>query len=38
MYTLKRIYIGVVKEAGRPRRNNNLLAQQECGSNCSVVQ
>jgi hypothetical protein len=44
--TGKRVYIGVVREAGkRPylrtyadgKWNNNLLAQQECGANCKLV-
>jgi hypothetical protein len=45
-YTRKRVYIGVVREAGKApylrtyadgQWNNNLLAQQECGANCRIV-
>jgi hypothetical protein len=44
--TSKRVYVGVVRESGKApylrthadgKWNNNLLAQQECGSSCSVV-
>jgi hypothetical protein len=46
LYTRKRVYIGVVREPGKApylrtyadkEWNNNLLAQQECGSHCSIV-
>jgi hypothetical protein len=44
--TGKRVYIGVVREAGKApylrtyadgKWNDNLLAQQECGANCRLV-
>lgn len=45
--TRKRAYIGVVRESGKhaylrthadSRWNNNLLAQQECGTNCKIIE
>ena len=45
-YTRKRVYIGVVRETGKApylrthadgKWNDNLLAQQECGSNCRLI-
>lgn len=42
----KKVYIGVVREAGKNPYlrtyadgdwNNNLLAQKECGANCKVI-
>jgi hypothetical protein len=44
--TDRKIYIGVVREAGRVpylrthadgKWNDNLLAQQECGGNCELI-
>lgn len=44
--TGKRVYIAVVRDAGKQpylrthadgKWNDNLLAQQECGSNCRVI-
>lgn len=44
--TKTRVYIGVVREAGKApylrthadgKWNNNLLAQQECGVDCRIV-
>lgn len=44
--TGNRVYIGAVREAGKHpylrtyadgKWNDNLLAQQECGSNCRVI-
>jgi hypothetical protein len=44
--TGRRVYVGVVREAGKApylrthadgKWNDNLLAQQECGANCKLV-